>query len=160
MGIQGLTKLLQDRAPGCIKQTKFEQYFGRKVAVDASMHIYQFMVVVGRVGDQQLTSETGEVRAHKGAQADLESEDRAARPRAARPRAPPPAPPQVTSHLQGMFFRTVRMLEAGIKPVYVFEGKAPELKRAQLAMRSDKREDAEASLKAAQEAGNEEDIEK
>ena len=43
------------------------------------MHIYQFMVVVGRQGEQQLTDESGEV----------------------------------TSHLQGMFYRTVRMLEAG-----------------------------------------------
>lgn len=158
MGIQGLTKLLQDRAPACIKQTKFEQYFGRKVAVDASMHIYQFMVVVGRVGDQLLSNEAGEVRPSGG-----EGNWRAvcaARGLAWDAAAPPPSAAQVTSHLQGMFFRTVRMLEAGIKPVYVFEGKAPELKRAQLALRSDKREDAEDALKAAQEAGNEEEIEK
>jgi hypothetical protein len=52
MGIQGLTKLLSDNAPGCIKETKFEQYFGRKIAVDASNHIYQYLSVVGRQGDQ------------------------------------------------------------------------------------------------------------
>ena len=40
---QGLTKLLSDNAPGCLKEVKFESYFGRKVAIDASMHIYQFM---------------------------------------------------------------------------------------------------------------------
>jgi len=27
---------------------RFESYFGRKIAVDASMHIYQFLIVVGR----------------------------------------------------------------------------------------------------------------
>ena len=27
---------------------------------------------------------------------------------------------EVTSHLQGMFYRTIRMLDNGIKPVYVF----------------------------------------
>ena len=27
---------------------RFDNYFGRKIAVDASMHIYQFLVVVGR----------------------------------------------------------------------------------------------------------------
>ena len=27
---------------------------------------------------------------------------------------------EVTSHLQGMFYRTIRMQEKGIKPVYVF----------------------------------------
>ena len=40
---QGLTKLLSDNAPGCMKEVKFDSYFGRKVAIDASMHIYQFM---------------------------------------------------------------------------------------------------------------------
>jgi flap endonuclease-1 len=41
---QGLTKLLSDNAKGCVREVKFESYFGRKVAIDASMHIYQFMV--------------------------------------------------------------------------------------------------------------------
>lgn len=27
-----------------MREVKFESYFGRKVAIDASMHIYQFMV--------------------------------------------------------------------------------------------------------------------
>eukprot|EP00197_Chlamydomonas_leiostraca_P009294 CAMPEP_0202882264 /NCGR_PEP_ID=MMETSP1391-20130828/37732_1 /ASSEMBLY_ACC=CAM_ASM_000867 /TAXON_ID=1034604 /ORGANISM="Chlamydomonas leiostraca, Strain SAG 11-49" /LENGTH=358 /DNA_ID=CAMNT_0049565087 /DNA_START=98 /DNA_END=1170 /DNA_ORIENTATION=- len=126
MGIQGLTKLLADQAPECMKEQKFEGYFGRKIAVDASMHIYQFMVVVGRQGDQLLTSEAGDV----------------------------------TSHLQGMFYRTARMLEAGIRPVFVFDGKPPELKRAQLDQRLERREGATEALKAAQEAGNTEEIEK
>lgn len=41
---QGLAKLLADHAPGCSKPQKFEDYFGRKIAIDASMHIYQFLV--------------------------------------------------------------------------------------------------------------------
>ena len=41
---QGLTKLLGDNAPDCSKEQKFENYFGRKIAIDASMHIYQFLV--------------------------------------------------------------------------------------------------------------------
>ena len=32
------------------------------------------------------------------------------------------------SHLMGFFYRTIRMAENGIKPVYVFDGKPPELK--------------------------------
>ena len=32
------------------------------------------------------------------------------------------------SHLMGFFYRTIRMVENGIKPVYVFDGKPPELK--------------------------------
>ena len=42
--LQGLSKLLADHAPGCLKEQKFDNYFGRKIAVDASMHIYQFLV--------------------------------------------------------------------------------------------------------------------
>jgi flap endonuclease-1 len=32
------------------------------------------------------------------------------------------------SHLMGFFYRTIRMIENGIKPAYVFDGKPPELK--------------------------------
>lgn len=39
MGIQGLSKLLADTAGGCIKPHQFKEYFGRKIAVDASMSI-------------------------------------------------------------------------------------------------------------------------
>jgi flap endonuclease-1 len=59
-----------------------------------------------------------------------------------------------------MFFRTVRMLEAGMKPVFVFEGKAPNLKREELAKRAARREGANTELEAAKEAGNQADIEK
>ncbi len=52
MGISGLMKLISDNVPGAIKQDQMKNYFGRKVAVDASISIYQFLVVVGRVGEQ------------------------------------------------------------------------------------------------------------
>ena len=67
---------------------------------------------------------------------------------------------EVTAHLQGMLTRTCRMLEAGIKPVYVFDGKPPTMKGGELAKRKDKREEAEAALKAAREAGDAEEVEK
>ena len=35
---------------------------------------------------------------------------------------------RTTSHLMGFFYRTIRMVENGIKPAYVFDGKPPELK--------------------------------
>ncbi|KAK1291335.1 Flap endonuclease 1 [Acorus calamus] len=58
---QGLTKLLADNAPKSMKEQKFESYFGRKIAIDASMSIYQFLIVVGRVGSELLTNEAGDV---------------------------------------------------------------------------------------------------
>lgn len=59
-----------------------------------------------------------------------------------------------------MFWRTTRMLEAGMKPVFVFEGRAPDLKREELAKRSARREGAGSELEAARETGNQADIEK
>ncbi|HNU62881.1 MAG TPA: flap structure-specific endonuclease, partial [Methanofastidiosum sp.] len=35
---------------------------------------------------------------------------------------------EVTSHLSGLFYRTVNFIEQGIRPIYVFDGKPPELK--------------------------------
>ena len=37
----------------------------------------------------------------------------------------------------GMFYRTIRMLEHGIKPVYVFDGKPPQLKSGEVSVDSD-----------------------
>ena len=33
-----------------------------------------------------------------------------------------------TMHLNGIYYRTIRFVENGLKPVYVFDGKAPEMK--------------------------------
>ncbi|KAL3749870.1 hypothetical protein ACJRO7_010919 [Eucalyptus globulus] len=57
---------------------------------------------------------------------------------------------EVTSHLQGMLYRTIRLLEAGIKPVYVFHGQPPDLKKQELAKRNfSKRADASEQLAVA-----------
>ncbi|XP_044309293.1 probable flap endonuclease 1 homolog isoform X2 [Varanus komodoensis] len=43
---------------------------------------------------------------------------------------------QDISALQGLFYRTLHLLENGIKPVFVFDGKPPDLKQAVLAKRA------------------------
>lgn len=40
----GLMKLISENAPKAIKEQQMENYFARKVAVDASMSLYQFLV--------------------------------------------------------------------------------------------------------------------
>jgi flap endonuclease-1 len=101
---------------------QFENYTGRKIAIDASMAMYQFLVAVrsGGPGASQsvLTNEAGEV----------------------------------TSHIQGMFNRTIRMMAGGIRPVYIFDGKPPQLKGGELAKRLAKRAKAESDLAAAKQA--------
>lgn len=60
---------------------------------------------------------------------------------------------RVTSHLNGLFYRTINLLEKGIKPVYVFDGKPPELKAAELERRMKVREEAERKYVEALERG-------
>jgi flap endonuclease-1 len=48
----------------------------------------------------------------------------------------------VTSHLSGLLYRTSNLLEAGIRPVYVFDGKPHERKRGVLRARRERKEQA------------------
>lgn len=144
MGIKGLSQLIADVAPHCIKEYElknlfgnayigyFNPYFnccssftGRKIAIDASMSLYQFLIAV-RAEGAQLTSIDGET----------------------------------TSHLMGTFYRTIRLIENGIKPVYVFDGKPPDLKGGELAKRAAAREEAQKQLAKATEAGDTAEMDK
>lgn len=98
--------------------------FGRKVAIDASMCLYQYLIAVRQQDGQQLTSEDGET----------------------------------TSHLLGMFYRTIRMVENGVKPLYVFDGKPPVLKGGELEKRLLKRQKAEKELEELKETGTVEEM--
>ena len=46
MGIKNLTKLIADHAPNSVKETEYKALFGRKIAIDASMAIYQFLIAI------------------------------------------------------------------------------------------------------------------
>jgi flap endonuclease-1 len=67
---------------------------------------------------------------------------------------------RITSHISGLFYRTSNILEFGIKPVYVFDGKPPELKRSVIEKRNAIRNNAEAEWKSAMESGNLEEARK
>lgn len=49
---------------------------------------------------------------------------------------------RITSHLSGLFYRTINLVENGIKPIYVFDGKPPEIKRMELEGRRSRKERA------------------
>jgi flap endonuclease-1 len=129
-GIQGLGPLLLKEAPGSAAERTLQDFQGKKLAIDASMAMYQFLIAVrvaGRDGvAHTLTSASGED----------------------------------TSHLQGFFWRTIAMLRVGIKPLYVFDGKPPQLKSGELAKRSMRREEGATKLKEAEEAGDVDDMNK
>ncbi|TVY57383.1 Flap endonuclease 1 [Lachnellula cervina] len=67
---------------------------------------------------------------------------------------------ETTSHLMGMFYRTLRIVDNGIKPVYVFDGAPPKLKSGELAKRFQRKATATEGLEEAKETGTAEDIEK
>ncbi|MBW3023172.1 flap endonuclease-1 [Candidatus Woesearchaeota archaeon] len=56
---------------------------------------------------------------------------------------------RITSHLSGLFSRTAKMLEFGIKPVFVFDGKPPKLKEKEKKRRAEVKEEAEKQYKVA-----------
>ncbi|CAN6658855.1 flap endonuclease 1 [Trichomonascus vanleenenianus] len=124
MGIKGLFPLIFDNAPTAVKNLDFKALGGRKVAIDASMSLYQFLIAVRQTDGQQLQNEEGET----------------------------------TSHLVGMFHRTIRIVDNGIKPVYVFDGKPPELKSGELAKRLARRDEAERKQEEIKETGTAEEI--
>lgn len=61
---------------------------------------------------------------------------------------------RVTSHLNGLFNRTANLVEAGVRPLYVFDGQPSELKRATLDERRRIKERAKRDYEAALEAGD------
>ncbi|KIK08053.1 hypothetical protein K443DRAFT_86149 [Laccaria amethystina LaAM-08-1] len=126
MGIKGLTGLLSQHAPKAIKEHEIKTLFGRKVAIDASMSIYQFLIAVRQKDGELLTNDAGET----------------------------------TSHLMGLFYRTIRIVENGIKPAYIFDGKPPELKKGVLSKRLERREEAKQEGEEAKETGTVEDVDR
>jgi flap endonuclease-1 len=61
---------------------------------------------------------------------------------------------RVTSHLMGLLHRTASLLAEGVRPVWVFDGKPPDLKAGTLSQRFRVKERAEAEWKEALAAGD------
>jgi flap endonuclease-1 len=61
---------------------------------------------------------------------------------------------RITSHLSGIFYRTANMLEAGVRPIYVFDGKPPELKSTEIERRAAIKKKAAHEYGAAVERGD------
>ncbi|CAG81257.1 hypothetical protein B0I72DRAFT_137194 [Yarrowia lipolytica] len=93
MGVRGLWEIVQSTA----RPVKVETLGGNRLAVDASIWIYQFLKTTRGAGKKN-------------------------------------------AHLVGFFRRILKLLFLGIKPVFVFDGVAPELKRKTVARRRERRE--------------------
>jgi flap endonuclease-1 len=60
----------------------------------------------------------------------------------------------ITSHLSGLLYRTSNLVEIGIRPVYVFDGKPPELKEAEIRRRREAKEEASSKYEEALRVGD------
>lgn len=116
--------MIKEHSPNAFKEFQLKNLFGRKVAIDASMCLYQFLIAVRQSDGQQLTNEDGET----------------------------------TSHLLGLFYRTIRLVENNIKPAFVFDGKPPVLKGGELEKRLLKREAAQKQVDEIKDTGSVADV--
>ena len=67
---------------------------------------------------------------------------------------------EITSHLSGILYRNSSMIEKDIKPVYVFDGKSPELKKETQQERHQIRDESEQKWKEALKKGDEQEARK
>ncbi|KAM0681806.1 Elongation of fatty acids protein 2 [Glugoides intestinalis] len=124
MGIKQLSKLIKEKCKKAIITRKSQYYSSSKIAIDASLALYQFLIAVRSGGS---TLGYGD---------------------------------STTSHLVGIFYRTIKMVENGIVPVYVFDGKAPAMKAIELQKRSERRQKAEKEMESAKLDNDQEEAEK
>ena len=67
---------------------------------------------------------------------------------------------KITSHISGLFYRNINFLSIGIKPVYIFDGKPPSLKSAEIERRKQIKRDATIKYEHAISEGKYEDAKK
>jgi flap endonuclease-1 len=130
MGIHKLMSLIDEKAPKAIKEIKLDILTGKVVAIDASMAMYQFLISTQTISKGYGVSELKDKEGN------------------------------LTGHLVGLLNRTITLLEHGIKPVWVFDGKPPEMKAGELGARKEKKEKAEKELEEAKENGDMEAVQK
>ena len=64
---------------------------------------------------------------------------------------------KLISHLMGFIYKSLLLMESGIKPIWIFDGLPPEQKRKELARRRKIKLEAKTQEEEAKEMGNLED---
>ncbi|TVY33284.1 Flap endonuclease [Lachnellula subtilissima] len=160
MGIKQLFSIIKEECPDAYKEGEIKNQFGRKVAIVRSLlphAMNKSLMSTSRMRTNPLISSLLSsklitpssmsiysflIAVRSGGEM-LTNEDG-----------------ETTSHLMGMFYRTLRIIDNGIKPVYVFDGAPPKLKSGELAKRFQRKATATEGLEEAKETGTAEDVEK
>ena len=124
MGITRLMNLLREKCPKSIKSVPLSHYTGQIFAIDASMAMYQFLISTQSIKTSGFS--IAELRDEEG---------------------------NLTGHLLGLLNRTLMLMEHGIRPVWVFDGKPPEAKLNCLRGRKERKENAEKEKDEAKDQG-------
>ena len=111
MGIKNLFKLIKNESKDSIKKIDFNNIHMKRIAIDTSIVLYQYVVAIRSRG------------------ADLKTSDG-----------------KVTSHIYGILSKALGLVEKGILPVFVFDGKPPDLKRDILDSRKKVRDNAKNAI--------------
>ena len=111
MGIKNLSALLNLYAPKSITKKQFTDLSGKKIAIDASLLIYSYVIAI-RNSSYDLTNTDGDM----------------------------------TSHIHAVVSKTLLYLDNSITPIFVFDGKPPNLKNSVLDKRKEIRQTAKKLL--------------
>ncbi len=65
---------------------------------------------------------------------------------------------KITSHLSGLFYRNINLIEDGLKLIYVFDGKPPEQKEGTNDLRRERKEEAKVKFETAEAVGDTESM--
>lgn len=106
------------------EDTNMSAMAGKRVGIDSFLLAFQFLTTIR---DRSPTGDGGPLRADNG---------------------------KVVAHLMGFLARASTLLAKGVKPVFIFDGTHPELKKEEMEIRRARREKAELEWKAALEIGD------
>jgi len=105
MGIKNLSALINQYAPKSVSKKQFHDLNGKKIAIDASLLIYSYVIAI-RNTSYDLTNINGDM----------------------------------TSHIHAVVSKTLLYLDNSIIPIFIFDGKPPNLKNDVLDKRRDERQ--------------------
>ncbi len=97
------------------EETDLDFFTNKKIAIDASLFLYQFLSSIRQMDGTPLMDSKG----------------------------------NITSHLVGITSRVSKLMQKNIKVAFVFDGKAPELKKLEQMRRRELKKEAEAKYKIA-----------
>jgi flap endonuclease-1 len=106
------------------EDTTMDAMRGKRIGIDSFLLAFQFLTTIR---DRSPTGDGGSLKSANG---------------------------KVVAHLMGFLSRASLLLSKGVKPVFIFDGTHPELKKDEMDARRARREQAEQEWKAALEAGD------